>query len=63
MPRDKLWMRPNEESNSVGNLLLHLDGNIRQWIVAGVGREAYARHRDAEFAARDGASAAELLTE
>lgn len=63
LPEDELWTRPNEESNSVGNLLLHLTGNIRQWIVAGVGREPFARNRDAEFAARDGASAAELLGE
>ena len=63
LPADRLWMRPNEESNSVGNLLLHLTGNIRQWIVAGVGNEPFTRHRDAEFAARGGASAEELLAE
>ena len=33
----EIWWRPNESSNSVGNLVLHLAGNIRQWIVAGVG--------------------------
>ena len=32
-----LWWRPNEASNSIGNLMLHLAGNIRQWIVTGVG--------------------------
>src|SRR4029077_13982679 len=62
LPPDKLWWRPNEDSNSVGNLLLHLNGNIRQWIVAGVGDEAYERHRDQEFAAREGRPASELLT-
>ena len=61
LPPDKLWWRPNEDSNSVGNLLLHLNGNLRQWIVAGVGGEAYARRRAEEFAAREGQPAAELL--
>jgi uncharacterized damage-inducible protein DinB len=61
LPPDKLWWRPNEDSNSVGNLLLHLNGNLRQWIVAGVGGEAYARHRAEEFSAREGHPVAELL--
>src|SRR2546423_14834865 len=50
---DQLWWRPNEQSNSIGNLLLHLSGNARQWIVCGVGGAADARNRDAEFAQRD----------
>ena len=37
IPADKIWWRPDELSNSVGNLLLHLNGNVRQWIVCGVG--------------------------
>ena len=61
LPHDKLWWRPNESSNSVGNLLLHLNGNLRQWIVAGVGGETFERHRAAEFAAREGAPAPALL--
>jgi hypothetical protein len=32
LPDDQLWWRPNNGSNSVGNLLLHLNGNLRQWI-------------------------------
>ena len=44
-----LWWRPNEQSNSVGNLLLHLAGNIRQWIVSGVGGALDTRHRQPEF--------------
>ncbi|MFM8780011.1 MAG: DinB family protein, partial [Gemmatimonadota bacterium] len=54
MPEDRLWHRPNASSNSVGNLVLHLAGNVRQWIVSGVGGEPDVRTRDAEFAARDG---------
>ena len=61
LPPDKLWWRPNEESNSVGNLLLHLNGNLRQWIVQGVGGEDYERRRAEEFAAREGRPAPELL--
>lgn len=61
LPPDKLWWRPNEDSNSVGNLLLHLNGNLRQWMVAGVGGEAFERHRAEEFAAREGRTASELL--
>jgi hypothetical protein len=49
-----IWRRPNEESNSIGNLLLHLSGNVRQWIVTGVGGAAGERDRASEFAARSG---------
>ena len=49
---EQVWWRPNEASNSIGNLLLHLNGNIRQWIVHGIGEIAYERDRDAEFAER-----------
>ena len=34
---EQVWWHANEHSNSVGNLLLHLEGNARQWIVSGVG--------------------------
>jgi uncharacterized damage-inducible protein DinB len=47
---DDIWWRPTPESNSIGNLLLHLVGNARQWISAGVGGRPDARNRDAEFA-------------
>ena len=55
-----LWWRANDQSNSAGNLLLHLNGNVRQWILGGVGRQANERHRAAEFAARTGPPAATL---
>jgi uncharacterized damage-inducible protein DinB len=63
LPADVLWWRPNEQSNSVGNLLIHLAGNIRQWIVRGVGGAPGSRNRDAEFAARSGPPAAELVAD
>ena len=34
---EEIWWRPNEASNSIGNLLLHLCGNVSQWIIGGVG--------------------------
>lgn len=49
---DQIWWRPNEKNNSIGNLLLHLNGNIRQWILAPLGGIANKRDRDAEFAER-----------
>lgn len=61
LSEEDLWWRPNEASNSVGNLALHLAGNIRQWIVAGVGGAADQRHRPAEFARREPLPRAELL--
>jgi uncharacterized damage-inducible protein DinB len=57
---EQIWWRPNDQSNSIGNLLLHLCGNARQWIVCGVGGAADTRNRDAEFAQRDSIPRAEL---
>ena len=45
----QLWWRPNESSNSVGNLVLHLDGNVRQWLVSSFRRLDDRRDRPAEF--------------
>jgi uncharacterized damage-inducible protein DinB len=61
LPADKLWWRPNEQSNSVGNLLLHLSGNVRQWILSGVAGQPDIRKRNLEFAARGGTPAAAML--
>jgi uncharacterized damage-inducible protein DinB len=58
---DQIWWRPNEASNSIGNLLLHLSGNVRQWIVATFNKDEDKRNRPAEFAAKEGAPAKELL--
>jgi hypothetical protein len=61
MPADRLWWRPNESSNSAGNLVLHLCGNVTQWIVGGVGREPNERDRDHEFRAEGGLDAGGLI--
>jgi uncharacterized damage-inducible protein DinB len=59
---DQLWSRAGENSNAAGNLCLHLAGNVRQWIVHGIGGAPDVRTRDAEFAARGGIPRQELLT-
>ena len=59
---EQIWWRANEDSNSIGNLVLHLCGNARQWIISGVGGRPDARVRDAEFAQREVIGRDELLT-
>lgn len=56
-----VWWRANEACNSIANLMLHLAGNIRQWIVSGVGGAPDVRQRAEEFAARGGWTRAALL--
>jgi len=46
---EQIWWRLNPVSNSVGNLVLHLEGNVRQWIVSGLGGAPDLRMRDQEF--------------
>ncbi len=55
-----VWKKPNETSNSIGNLLLHLCGNIGQYAIASLGNKPDTRIRDAEFDAKSGFSKAEL---
>jgi uncharacterized damage-inducible protein DinB len=59
---EQIWWRANEESNSIGNLILHLCGNARQWIVSGIASGADNRNRDAEFEQRDQIPRAELVS-
>ena len=49
LSEEDIWWRPNEASNSIGNLLLHLCGNVGQWIIGGVGQQEFERHRQREF--------------
>ena len=63
LSEDQVWERPNGSSNSVGNQLLHLCGNLRQWVLSGLGGRADLRERDAEFAATGGNTKAELFAE
>jgi uncharacterized damage-inducible protein DinB len=55
-----IWLYPNESSNSIGNQILHLCGNITQYIIAGLGNEKDLRDRDREFNTRGGISKPEL---
>jgi hypothetical protein len=57
----QVWWRPNEASNSIGNLMLHLNGNVRQWLVASFNRQEDGRDRPREFGAEGGVSASVLL--
>ena len=57
---DDIWWRPNEASNSIGNLVLHLCGNVTMWILGGVGRLPFERNRQQEFDERRSIPAAEL---
>jgi uncharacterized damage-inducible protein DinB len=57
---EQIWTRNSDSENSVGNLVLHLCGNIRQWIGTGVAGLPDIRARDREFAARGGAGREEL---
>jgi uncharacterized damage-inducible protein DinB len=52
LSEEQLWWRPNEESNSVGNLVLHLSGSMRHYIAKTVGNLEYERNRQAEFSER-----------
>ena len=61
LSEEQVWWRANESCNSVGNLLLHLSGNLSQWVLATLGGRAYDRHRAEEFRAREGAPKDELL--
>ena len=57
----EVWERPNPSSNSIGNLILHLCGNIRQYIISGLGRQPDTRERDEEFSATEGFTKKEIL--
>ena len=61
MTADEIWARPNEQSNSVGNLVLHLAGNVRQYIIATLGGVADVRERQKEFDEKGPLPTAELL--
>ncbi len=57
----QIWARGASHENAIGNLILHICGNARQWIVSGVGGVPDVRQRDAEFAAQGDWTKEELL--
>jgi uncharacterized damage-inducible protein DinB len=61
LTEEQIWLRPNDASNSVGNLLLHLCGNIRQYIISALGGQPDIRERDKEFSTMGGYTKTELF--
>lgn len=61
LSQEQIWWRPNAASNSIGNLVLHLNGNVWQWLVASFNRLHDERDRPGEFSATGDLSAADLL--
>ena len=53
LTEEQVWWRPNDASNSIGNLLLHLNGNVQQWLVAPFSGMEDHRDRPAEFGQRE----------
>lgn len=60
LSEEQVWARNGDHENAVGNLVLHLCGNVGEWIISSIGGASNDRHRDAEFAARGNASREEL---
>ncbi|MEM9887699.1 MAG: DinB family protein [Bacteroidota bacterium] len=63
LTEEEIWYRPNKNSNSMGNITLHLCGNLRQWLVAGLGEQKDVRERQKEFDERGPIPTAQLLQE
>jgi hypothetical protein len=61
LSEEQVWWRPHESMNSIGNLILHLTGNLRQWMVSGIGKVVDVRNRPGEFAERGPIPKAKLL--
>lgn len=61
LPQEDLWWRPHEGVLAFGNVLLHLEGNVRQWVLSGLGGRPDSRERSSEFVAEDAPSREELL--
>jgi|SRR3990172_7606991 len=61
LTEEEVWQKPNKSSNSIGNLILHLSGNITQYIISSLGHKPDNRKRDEEFSARGGFTKHDLL--
>ncbi len=58
-----VWKKPNSSLNSIGNLILHLCGNMTQYVISGVGNIPDTRNRNAEFEIESGMTKSELLAQ
>jgi len=63
LPERAIWWRPNANTNAVGNLLLHLSGNLLQWIIHGIGGTLCVRRRAVQFSATGDTDRAGLVHE
>lgn len=61
LSEEDVWKRPNESLNSIGNLILHICGNITQYVIASLGEQEDVRERDMEFSTQAGYTKKELL--
>jgi len=61
LTEEQIWLRPNKASNSIGNILLHLCGNITQYVISALGDQPDIRERDKEFSTEGGYNKGELL--
>lgn len=61
LSEEEIWKKPNSSSNSIGNLILHLCGNITQYIISGLAGKPDNRNRGSEFAAKEGFTKSQLL--
>ena len=61
LTEEQIWLRPNKASNSIGNILLHLCGNITQYVISALGDQPDIRERDKEFSTGGGYNKEELL--
>ena len=61
LSEEEIWWRSNQNTNSVGNLVLHLCGNVRQWIISGLGRQSDTRRRAQEFSEEGPIAGVELM--
>ncbi|MBX7221260.1 MAG: DUF1572 domain-containing protein [Blastocatellia bacterium] len=62
LPEADLWWYAHDDTTSVGNLLYHLEGNVRQWMLSGIGGQDDQRNRASEFARREGDGKDELFS-
>ena len=61
LSEDDIWRKPNRASNSIGNLILHICGNMTQYVIASLGEKPDTRNREAEFSTVEGFTKHELL--
>lgn len=61
LTEEEIWQKPNATLNSIGNLILHLCGNITQYVISSLGEKEDKRQRDIEFSAKSGFSKMQLL--